>query len=303
MALTLAEAAKLSNDIVLQGVYESVLKASDISLMLPYEEMQGNAITYNRENVAPTVAWRAVGDTWTEDVATFTQITKQLAIVGGDADVDQYIQLSRSSVQDIKATILLGKAQALQREWDDKIINGSGAANQPEGLETIVLALPASQRRICTLGANGGTLTLAELDILIDLVQGSMPDFLLMSKRTRRQISSLFRASGASMETRADFGRWINVYNSIPMLLSDYISDAQTVGTSTDCTSIYAGKFGQENSGAWAFYNSGGQQQPIMIEDIGALETKDATRTRVKSYVQLAQGSAVTLARMNGVRP
>jgi hypothetical protein len=303
MALTLAEAAKLSNDVVLQGVYESVLKASDISLMLPYEEMQGNAITYNRENIAPTVAWFAVGDTWTEGVATFNQITKQLAIVGGDADVDQYLQISRSNVQDLKATILLGKAQALQREWDDKIINGSGAANQPEGLETIVLALPASQRRICTLGANGGTLTLAELDTLIDLVQGSMPDFLLMSKRTRRQIASLFRASGASMETRADFGRWINAYNSIPMLLSDYISDAQTVGTSVDCTSIYAGKFGQENGGVWSFYNSAGQQTPIMIEDIGALETKDATRTRVKAYVQLAQGSAVTLARMNGVRP
>src|SRR3990172_4760051 len=108
MALTLAEAAKLSNDVVLKGVYESVLKASDISLVLPFEEMSGNALTYNRENTAPTVAYHDVGDTWTEDVATFTQKTAALAIIGGDADVDRYIEMSRSNVQDVKATIILG---------------------------------------------------------------------------------------------------------------------------------------------------------------------------------------------------
>jgi len=305
MALTLAEAAKLSNDVVLQGVYESVLKSSDISLVLPFTELNGNALTYNRENVAPTVAYHDVGDTWTEGVATFTQLSKALCILGGDADVDRYIAISRSNVQDIQATIILGKAQALQRKFDDGLINatGTGTPLEMEGLDVIMTGLGAAQKRICTGGANGGTLTLDELDTLIDMVQGGAPDFLLMSKRSRRKMSNLFRASGASMETRADFGRWIAVYNGIPILLSDYISDAQTVGTSSDCSSIYAGKLGEDQGGLYAVYNSGGAGTPIMIEDIGALETKDATRTRLKMYVQLCQGSAVTLARLNGVRP
>lgn len=305
MPLTLAEAAKLSNDVVLQGVYESVLMASDISLVMPFEEASGNAITYNRENVAPTVAYHDVGDTWTEGVATFTQITKSLCILGGDADVDRYLELSRSNVQDLRATILLGKAQALQRAFDTGLINGTGAGVplQMEGLDVIVTALGASQRRICGGAANGATLSLDELDTLIDMVQGGAPDFLLMSKRSRRKMSNLFRASGASMETRADFGRWIQTYNGIPILLSDNISDAQTVGTSTDCSSIYAGLLGQSKGGLWAMFNSGGAGQPIMLEEVGALETKDAWRTRVKMYAQLCQGSAVTLARLNGVRP
>jgi hypothetical protein len=303
MALTLAEAAKLSNDVVLQGVYESILKTSDISLVLPFTELAGNSLTYNRENVAPTVIYHDVGDAWTEGVATFTQLVKALCILGGDADVDQYLQMSRSNVQDLKATIILGKAQALQRKFNDGLINGSGTGTplEMEGLDVIVTALGAAQK--LTMGTNGATLTLAKIDELIDAVQGMRAEFLLMSKRTRRSLNTLFRASGASMETRADFGRFIQYYNGIPILIDDYISDAQTVGSSSDCSTIYAGMLGEEHGGLYAVYNSGGQSTPIIVEDIGALETKDATRTRVKMYMQLCQGSAVTLARLIGIRP
>ena len=136
------------------------------------------------------------------------------------------------------------------------------------------------------------------------MVQGSKVDFLLMSKRSRRTINNLFRASGASMESRTDFGRFIQAYNGIPILINDYISDTQTVGTSgAVCSSIYAGVLGEEKGGLYAAYNGGSNGQPIQIEEVGTLETKDANRTRVKAYVQLLQGSAVTLARLNGILP
>ncbi len=34
---------------------------------------------------------------------TLTQVTATLAILGGDADVDQYLQNTRSNVQDLEA--------------------------------------------------------------------------------------------------------------------------------------------------------------------------------------------------------
>lgn len=301
MALTLAEAAKLSNDVVLQGVYESIVNASDIQARLPYDEMVGNAVTYNRENVAATVGWRAVGDVWTEDVATFTQITTTLTIVGGDADVDAYLQASRSNVQDLSATILLGKAQALQRAWDDKIINGDGAANTPTGIKSLISAVAAAN---LSAGVNGGALTLSLLDQLTDLVKGAAPDMLLMSRRSRRKINDLFRASGASMETRSDFGRFIQFFNGIPIGISDYIADTDVQGTSGATTSsIYALTFGQATGGIGALFNGGGSSNPIQIENVGALETKDATRTRVKAYVALAMYSTVKNARLYGILP
>ncbi len=75
MALTLAEAAKLSNDIVLQGVIETIVLDSPILQALPFIEITGNGLTYNRENTNPTATFFAVGDTWTEGTPTFTQVT------------------------------------------------------------------------------------------------------------------------------------------------------------------------------------------------------------------------------------
>src|SRR5574340_420219 len=88
MALTLAEAAKLSNDLVLRGVIETVVPDSPILQTLPFIEITGNGLTYNRENAAATAAFFAVGDTWNESTPTFTQIATSLTIVNGDADVD-----------------------------------------------------------------------------------------------------------------------------------------------------------------------------------------------------------------------
>ncbi len=45
MALTLVEAAKLSNDILLTGVIETVVKESPVLQVLPFIEIVGNGLT------------------------------------------------------------------------------------------------------------------------------------------------------------------------------------------------------------------------------------------------------------------
>ncbi len=49
MALTLAEASKLSNDVLLQGVVETIVKDSPVLQKLPFVEIVGNGLTYNQE--------------------------------------------------------------------------------------------------------------------------------------------------------------------------------------------------------------------------------------------------------------
>ena len=49
MALTLAEASKLSNDVLLQGVVETIVKDSPVLQKLPFIEIVGNVLTYNQE--------------------------------------------------------------------------------------------------------------------------------------------------------------------------------------------------------------------------------------------------------------
>jgi hypothetical protein len=101
MAMTLAEAAKLSNDIILKGVIETTILESPILQRMPFIEIVGNGLTYNRENALPSVDFFDVGDNWNESTPTYTQITAALKIMGGDADVDNFLRKTRSNIQDL----------------------------------------------------------------------------------------------------------------------------------------------------------------------------------------------------------
>ena len=92
------------------------------------------------------------------------------------------------------------------------------------------------------MGTNGATLTLEKLDELVDKVRAGKPDMLLMSRRSRRKLTSLSRGTGSGLlETdRNEFGQMVQYYDGIPVGVNDWISDAKTVGTSTDCSTIFA---------------------------------------------------------------
>jgi HK97 family phage major capsid protein len=295
MALTLAEAAKLSNDIVLQGVIETIVLDSPILQTLPFIEIVGNGLTYNRENTNPNATFFDVGDTWAEATPTFTQITTTLKIVGGDADIDNFLLTTRSNVQDLQAAIIRLKAKAVQQKFEDTFINGDTSVDTKsfDGIDKMTTG-----GQIASMGANGASLTLAKLDELVDLVKGGAPAMLLMSKRSRRSLNNLARGSGTFLQTdRNEFGQMVQFYDGVPVGVSDYISDAKTVGTSTDCSTIYAMQTGE---GALAGLTAPGG---LTVETIGSLETKDATRTRVKWYVSIALFNTIKVAKLTGVRP
>jgi hypothetical protein len=146
-------------------------------------------------------------------------------------------------------------------------------------------------------GTNGGQLTLDLMDQMIDLVKPGKPDALFVSRRTRRKLSSLRRASGNLLETGVDdFGRRALFYDAIPLLVDDHISDTQEQGSSgAVCSSVYAVRFGQ-GEGALGLEHGG-----IQIEQVGELETKDATRWRIKWYAGMSVMSMLGVARVKGI--
>ncbi len=295
MALTLAEAAKLSNDVLLTGVIETIVKDSPVLQRMPFVEIVGNGLTYNRENTAATAAFFDIGDTWTESTPTFSQVNTTLKIMGGDADIDNYLIATRSNVQDLETAVVQLKAKAVRQLFEQTFVTGDATAN-PKSFDGLDNLCDPSQ--VVTMGVNGGSLTLDKLDELVDAVKGGKPDLLLMSRRSRRSLNKLARTSGSFLEAdRDEFGSMLQFYDGIAIGVSDYISDAQTVGTSADCSVIYAFQMGE---GAVSGLTSAGGLQ---VERVGSLETKDATRTRIKWYSTLALFNTVKLARLTGVRP
>ncbi len=305
MALTLAEANKLSNDLLMQGVVETIIKESSVLQRLPFIEIIGNGLTYNQENTLPGIDFYDVGDVWAESTPTFEQKTANLKIMGGDADVDNFLKATRSNIQDLETAVIELKAKALKDKFEEIFIYGDTAvsAKQFDGLRKLIDTTTASDQ-VIAMGASGATLTLDKLDELVDAVKGGKPDMLLMSRRSRRKINTLIRAAGGMMDTDRDsWGNFIQLWDGIPIGVNDWILDTHVVAdglemdiTGSDCSAIYAVQFGE---GALSGLTNPGFLQ---VEPIGSLENKDASRTRVKWYCSLALFSSVKAAALIGVQ-
>ncbi len=305
MALTLAEAAKLSNDMLLQGVVETIVKDSPVLQKLPFIEIVGNGLTYNQEKTLPNIDFYDVGDTWAESTPTFEQKTANLKIMGGDADVDNFLKATRSNIQDLEAAVVELKAKALKDKFEETFVYGDATTNpkQFDGLRKLIDTETASDQLIAA-GASGATLTLSMLDELIDAVKGGKSDVLLMSRRSRRKLNALVRAAGGMMETDRDkWGNFVQYWDGIAVGVNDWILDAhavsgsvETATTGGNCSTIYALQVGE---GAVCGLTGPGQ---LTAEPIGSLETKDASRTRIKWYVSLALFASIKAAALIGVQ-
>ena len=300
MALPLAEGAKLSNDVLLQGVIETIIKDSPILQTLPFINIVGNGLTYNKEKTLPAAVWHAVDGAWVDTAVAFDQLTATLKILGGNAVVDNYLRTTRSNVQDLETVVIEEKAKAIRHEFENSFINGDvgSDANQFNGLYKL---LALGDQQIWADGSAGGTagavLGFSILDKLIDLVKGGKPDLLLMSRRSRRELQGLMRASGVVLETRPGmFGELVQMYNGIRVGISDWQGDDSLVGSDGNCTNIYALSFGE---GALCGLTS---PEGLQVEKIGAMETKDANLTRIKWYVSLALFSEVKAGVLSGVK-
>ncbi len=158
MALTLVEASKLSNDMLLQGVVETIIKDSPVVRELPFIEIVGNGLTYNQENALPTIDFYDVGDTWAESTPTFTQKTANLKIMGGDADVDNFLKATRSNLQDLEAAVIELKAKALKDKFEDTFIYGNATTSpkQFDGLRKLIDTTTAGSQ-VVAAGPSGAS--------------------------------------------------------------------------------------------------------------------------------------------------
>lgn len=293
MAITKTEAAKLSNDLLVRGVIETVVKESSVLNYLPFMEVTGTAVTYNREATMPAAAFYDPGDTWAEATPTFTQHTANLAILGGDADVDNFLHATYADTNDIEAEVVANRAKAVAHAFSDSFFNGDITSNAKsfDGLHRLI---PAGQT--ITAGANGAALTLDMMDELLDRVKPGKPELIFMSRRARRKLKDLRRSSGSVLETSVNqFGQQVDVYDGIPIVVDDFIKDDQALGSGTNLTSIYAVKFGQ-GTGVLGLEHGG-----ITIERVGELESKDATRTRIKWYTGLGLFNELGAAKLVGI--
>ncbi|QHZ58601.1 phage major capsid protein [Brevibacillus sp. NSP2.1] len=299
MALTLTEAAKLSQDTLQRGVIETFARTSSFLEMLPQMEISGNAYAYNVEGALPGVGFRDVNEGYVASEGVINPASERLYIAGGDVDVDRFIIQTRSNVNEVRAIHTDMKAKALALAITNQYFNGDQAVNA-KGFDGLKKRLTGNQ--VISAGADGAELTITMLDELIDAVEGE-PDALFVSKAMRREIKRVIQGHNGYSESQYDaFGRPVMTYGGIPIRVietdnigNEIIGFNETQGIASNTGSIYAVKFGAEQ------YVSGLQNGGVSVRDLGELDEKPVFRTRIEWYAGMAVFHPRAAARLKGV--
>lgn len=314
MALTLAQAALLSENDLQRGVVETFVRESVVLDRIPLLTIEGNAYAYNVEAGLPGVEFRAVNSAYSEATGTVSQKTESLVILGGDADVDRFLIQTRGNVNDQKATQTAMKVKAASYKFQDAFINGDTGvdANSFDGLKK---RLTGGQ--VITAGTNGlavvgnGTTDidafLDKLDEAIAAVPGLTGDngALYMNELVKAKLISAARRKLIYDQTRDTFGQPVDSYRGIPLLNigtnaagTRIIPQTETTGASSVTSSIYAVKFGQDESdgGVTGLTNGG-----VQVRDLGEQDAKPVERVRVEFYCGVATFGGQPAARLAGV--
>jgi hypothetical protein len=315
MALTLVEAAKLSQNDLQRGVIETFVQESPVLDRIPLMTIQGNAFAYNEEGSLPGVEFRAVNAAYSESTGTVNQKTETLVILGGDADVDTFIQKTRSNLNDQRATQTAMKVKAASYKFQDTFFNGDVAvdANSFDGLKKRLTGgqvISAGTNGIPIVG-NGGTDThtfFDKLDELLAAVPGinASNGAIYANASLHAKIRSAGRRIGGTDTVREDTtGKRVLTWQGIPVLDPgqtaggvNILPQTETQGSSSVASSIYAVKFGADEGdrGVTGLTNGG-----VDVRDLGEIDSKPVYRTRIEFFCGLAVFSGRAAARLTGV--
>jgi len=307
MPLLRVEAERLSQTDMRSGVIDEIIDRDDLFSILPFVKTEGKAYVYNREKTIGSADWLDPNDPINESSATFQEVTAKLRILAGDVDIDKFLSGTMSDLNNQVAIQIQKKAKTVGREFHRALATGNSTTNpkQFDGLPVFLqqaqdYAATVGGSQIVSAGTNGNALTLSMLDELCDAVPNGA-DVLVMRRGTIRAYRALLRATygtDAVMQMMENFGRPMLTHNGIPIIMNEFLDGAETQGTSTKTTTVYALRM-NEHDGLHALY--GGDSAGIVVENIGTVQNKDATRIRLKWYTGMALKSTRSIAGLKGV--
>jgi hypothetical protein len=307
MPLLRTEAEGLSNNQLISGVIDEIIDRDDMFAILPFVRTEGKAYMYNREKTNAGADWLDPNDPINESASTFQEVVAKLRILAGDVDIDKFLQATMSDTNNQMATQIAKKAKGVARAFHIAMATGDSTVDPKvfDGLPKLLAdaqaySATAGGSQIVSAGANGNPLTLTMLDELCDAVPNGA-DVIVMRRGTIRAFRALLRATygtDAVMQQLENFGRPMLTHNGIPVIMNEFLAGNETKGSNNNTCSVYALRL-NETDGLHGLY--GGDNAGIVVENIGTVQNKDATRIRLKWYTGMALKSTRSIAGLQGV--
>ena len=332
MAATLAEYKYLGNDAEIRmGIAMTIVKEFPWLAEMPFVEINNNVSRYKMELAAARADTYQVGETWQEGTPTWEYRDAPLAILGGDADDDNFGRLAAAG-EDTMAAITMLKSKAIANWFGELAILGRTTAvatyNAEKNFKGLLRLLcecesststdldgalytahgAANNSQVIQAGSGASaTLTLDMIDVLIDLVKPK-PTHLIMSRLMKRKLKGLARAAGNNLTVaEGKLGMPVEMYGEQQILVDDYMplnfpdpSTLVSAPASYTPTTTWAASNDTSPIFAARFGEDGlcgiNGEGMIQVETFDKLETKDARRVRIKFYAGMRLTNKLVLA-------
>lgn len=302
MAVTLAQAAANETDPVKKGALQTAIGVSNVWDRLPFESITGNAYAYDKDRVLPGTAFRTVNEAYVESTGVVNQDTERLQILGGDADVDQFIEKTFSaSTGVLMADQVKMKLESAQATFVDAMFNGDVDVRDAKEFDGLRKRLIGDQV-IDASATLADEAFLDDLDLLFGQVQGGAPDVCYTNQTVLSRLKSLGRKVGGADYINSEItGKREFTWNGVAFIDPGEHWSGRVIlpYDTTEGTDVYAIKFARSWSdvGVMGITNGG-----LQAKFLGELQEKPAVRTRIDFYTGLVVQGGKAAARLRGVK-
>ena len=285
--ISLAQSARMTNDVLQAGVIEVLATESKLLQLLPFMNVQGSGYTYNIEKNLGNAQFRKVNGGYNYGAIETIPVTERIVILGDEAIVDTYQIAVESDINNLMAIEVALRTKAIAHKFEKCFISGgtaagSGVPSESKANEFVGIltrytetapanipseALPLFQAQVITKTDD----LIGDLDTLLDMVAGGA-DCLIMNKKTRRQVTAKGRAFCDYRQ--GEFGTQFVQYGGIDIVDVDGDLLADDV--------VIAAKFGAKEA-VCGLQNGG-----VRVTALGEMESQPQLKTRIEWFVGLA---------------
>lgn len=285
--ISLAQSARMTNDVLQAGVIEVLATESKLLQLLPFMNVQGSGYTYNIEKNLGNAQFRKVNGGYNYGAIETIPVTERIVILGDEAIVDTYQIAVESDINNLMAIEVALRTKAIAHKFEKCFIDGGKAAGSGVPSESVAnefvgilprytetapanipsAALPLFQAQVITKTDD----LISDLDTLLDMVAGGA-DALIMNKKTRRQLTAKGRAFCEYRQ--GEFGTQFLQYGGVDVVDLDGELLADDI--------IIAAKFGAKEA-VCGLQNGG-----VRVTALGEMESQPQLKTRIEWFVGLA---------------
>lgn len=285
--ISLAQSARMTNDVLQAGVIEVLATESKLLQLLPFMNVQGSGYTYNIEKNLGNAQFRKVNGGYTYGAIETIPVTERIVILGDEAIVDTYQIAVESDINNLMAIEVALRTKAIAHKFEKCFIDGgkaagSGVPSESVANEFVGILTRYTETAPANIPSNALSLyqaqvitktddLIGDLDTLLDMVAGGA-DCLIMNKKTRRQVTAKGRAFCDYRQ--GEFGTQFVQYGGIDIVDVDGDLLADDV--------VIAAKFGAKEA-VCGLQNGG-----VRVTALGEMESQPQLKTRIEWFVGLA---------------